>query len=104
MSRTLLSYASLQPGSGLLEGHGQPTHDLLDFLLRDDEGGSHHDQVAVRAVGLADVGPDGQPRGERRVRKSLREFYRPRERDPSRLVFHEFDAGEEAAAAHVPDV
>src|SRR2546429_383080 len=76
-------------------------HDLVDLLLRHDERRRDHDEVAVRPVGVPDVGPHDEPRLLRGLGERLGETRGPRQRGARRLVLDELDSREQPAPPHV---
>src|SRR5204863_536003 len=83
---------------------GEARHDLVDLLLRDNEGWRYDDQVAADAVGVPHVGPDHETSLQRGLGERLGEPGRPWERGPAGLVFHELDARKQAPSPDVPPV
>src|SRR5438034_1268034 len=71
------------------------------LVLRDNEGRRDHHEVAIGPVRVAHIRPQDEPLALRRFDERLRELRSPRERRARLLVFHEFDASEEPAPAHV---
>src|SRR5438034_7302404 len=61
-------------------GTREPGHQLLDFLLGDDERWRHGDQIAVHAIRMADVGPHDEPSPMGRLGERLDELRRAWER------------------------
>src|SRR5207249_4891070 len=82
----------------------KPAHDLVDFLLRDNERRRDHHEVAIRPIGVPHVGPHHQSRLLCRLGERLGEVRRARERRAGFFVLDELDPGEQAAAAHVAHV
>src|SRR4051812_37375268 len=87
----------------LLEGDLEPGDELVDLALGYRERGRDHDEVAVHAVGVADVGPDDEAGVEGGGDERLRELERARERSFAGLVGDELDAGQKTEASDVAD-
>src|SRR2546428_9917989 len=85
-------------------GTREPGHQLLDFLLGDDERWRHGDQIAVHAIRMADVGPHDEPSPMGRLGERLDELRRAWERGAGGLVFHELDPREQPTPPHVAHV
>src|SRR3989442_13064298 len=98
------SYPSLQRGERLLESPGEPAHDLADLFICNDEGWSDHHEIAVGAVGVPHIGPHSEAGVECGIGKSLGKFCLAWQRGAAGFVFHEFDAGEEAAPPDIADM
>src|SRR6267378_1676838 len=91
----LRSCAHLQFRECLLERLSEPAHDLADLFLRNDEGRRDHHEIAIRAIGLANVRPHGDTGVERGIGESFGKLRRAWEWGAARLVFDKFDASEE---------
>src|SRR5437773_10470219 len=72
-------------------GTREPGHQLLDFLLGDDERWRHGDQIAVHDIRMADVGRHEEPNPMTSLTGRLDELRRVWQRGVAALVIHELD-------------